>query len=92
MKPRLLLSLALSAFAANALALPGDDNQPLLGEARDSQQELRALAPDLAEGGADRLLERLRLAEDGADRTPGQKRLRLAEGGAERLLERRHGA
>ena len=78
MKSRLLLSLALSVFAANALALPGDDSQPLLGEARDSQQEFRALAPDLA--------------EDGADRTPGQKRLRLAEGGAERLLERRHGA
>src|SRR3989338_2799070 len=58
MKPRLLLSLALSVFAAHALALPGDDSQPLLGEARDSQQEFRPLASDLAEDGAERLLER----------------------------------
>lgn len=42
MKPRLLLSLALAAFASQALALPGDENQPLLGEARDSGQEIRA--------------------------------------------------
>lgn len=49
MKPQLLLSLALAAFASQALALPGDENQPLLGEARDSGQEIRPQAPQQAE-------------------------------------------
>ncbi|WP_439860926.1 hypothetical protein [Pseudomonas sp. MBLB4136] len=71
-----ILGLALGLFAANALALPNQIPQPLLGELTDSQQEVRP--------------HERHLAEDGAERTPGQLRLRLAEGGAERLLEQ-HG-
>ncbi|WP_439886319.1 hypothetical protein ACSX1C_11995 [Pseudomonas sp. MBLB4123] len=75
MKRQLALSLVLALFAANAFALPSLNPQPLLGEAKDSQQEVRPLDRHVAEGGA--------------ERTPGQQRLRLAEGGAERLLEHR---
>jgi hypothetical protein len=70
-----ILGLAVSMFATNALALPNQTPQPLLGEYKDSQQDVRP---------HDR-----HVAEDGAQRTPGQQRLHLAEGGAEHLLEQR---
>ncbi|UTW09254.1 hypothetical protein [Pseudomonas benzenivorans] len=88
MKSPLILSLALGLFAANAFALPNQIPQPLLGEFKDSRQEVRSYDRHVAEGGAERLQQqRLRMAEDGSERTPGQQRLRLAEGGAERLQE-----
>ncbi|QLC73763.1 hypothetical protein LPB260_23880 [Pseudomonas sp. LPB0260] len=71
-----ILALALGLFATNALALPSQIPQPLLGELKDSQQNVRPQDRHVAEGGA--------------ERTPGQQGLRLAEGGAERLLEQ-HG-
>lgn len=83
MKTKLLLSLTLSVLAANAFALPRDA-QPTFEEVKDSQQEASPLDRNLAEGGADRLLERVRVAADGADRTPGQQRLRVAADGADR--------
>ncbi|MHA6494589.1 phage infection protein [Pseudomonas borbori] len=117
MKKQLLTALILASLSAGAFALPQDDPQPLLGEAKDSRIEpviqtgLMPLAKGgvdrvgtnrLAEGGADRLQERLRVAEDGADRTGAnrlaesgadrlQERLRIAEGGAERTLSQRAG-
>lgn len=75
MKSQLAIGLVLGLLAANAFALPNLNPQPLLGEVKDSQQDV--------------LPEDRHVAEDGAERTPGQQRLRLAEGGAERLLERR---
>ncbi|MBS7661998.1 hypothetical protein I0D00_08610 [Pseudomonas lalucatii] len=75
MKRQLAIALILGLFAANAFALPSLNPQPLLGELRDGSEEQRP---------QDR-----HLAEDGAERTPGQQRLHLAEGGAERLLEQR---
>lgn len=75
MKRQLAIGLALGLLAANAFALPDLNPQPLLGEVKDSQQDV--------------LPEDRHIAEDGAERTPGQHRLRLAEGGAERLLEQR---
>jgi hypothetical protein len=90
MKSQLAIGLALGLLAANAFALPDPNPQPLLGEVKDSQQEVLPEDRHVAEGGAQRLLEqRLRTAENGAERTPGQQRLRLAEDGAERLLEQR---
>lgn len=83
MKTQLLLSLALSVLAANAFAVPIDNPSPLLGESKASQN-VRPQDRHVAEGGAERLL-RLRVAEDGAERTG----LRVAEGGADRLLEQR---
>lgn len=75
MKSQLAIGLALGLLAANAFALPDLNPQPLLGEVKDSQQDV--------------LPEDRHVAEGGAERTPGQQRLRLAEGGAERLLEQR---
>ncbi|WP_137887039.1 hypothetical protein [Pseudomonas sp. 2FE] len=89
MKTKLLLSLTLSILAANAFALPRDA-QPTFEEVKDSQQEARSLDRNLAEGGADRLLERVRVAADGADRTPGQRRLRVAADGADRTPGQQH--
>jgi hypothetical protein len=76
MKYPSILALALGLFAANALALPSQIPQPLLGELKDSQQDVRP--------------HERHVAEEGAERTPGRQRLHLAEGGAERLLEQ-HG-
>ncbi|NQD91798.1 hypothetical protein HP532_03925 [Pseudomonas sp. CrR25] len=76
MKPVVAFSLLLSLLATNALALPNDSPMPLLGEIKDSQSEI--------------LPQDRHVAEGGAERTPGQQRLRVAEGGAERLLEQRH--
>jgi len=80
MKAQLLLSLTLSVLAAHASAVPTDNPQPLLGESKASQ-DVRPQYRHVTEGGADRLLERFRIAEDGADRTPG---LRITEDGADR--------
>lgn len=80
MKTQLLLSLTLSVLAANAFAVPIDNPQPLLGESKASQN-VRPQDRHVAEGGAERLLQRLRVAEGGAERTPG---LRVAEDGADR--------
>jgi hypothetical protein len=91
MKRQILISLFLSLLAANAFALPNLNPQPLLGEVKDSQPEIQLQDRHVAEGGTERLLQqRLRTAENGTARTPGQQRLRLAEGGTERLLEQRH--
>ncbi|MGJ0534785.1 MAG: hypothetical protein ACR65W_16235 [Methylocystis sp.] len=91
MKRTLALSLLLGLFASNAFALPSSNPMPLLGEVKDSQPEVLPQDRHVAEGGAERTLQqRLRIAEDGSQRTPGQQRLRIAEGGAERLLEQRH--
>lgn len=87
MKKHILTALILSSLSINVLALPQTNPQPLLGEKHDSSVEGDALRGRnlQAEGGADRLQERLRVAEDGADRV-GPKR--VAEGGADRLHER----
>lgn len=91
MKRTLAISLLLGLFASNAFALPSSNPMPLLGEVKDSQPEVLPQDRHVAEGGAERTLQqRLRIAEDGSQRTPGQQRLRIAEGGAERLLEQRH--
>ncbi|MGH8354905.1 MAG: hypothetical protein ACRERY_15475 [Pseudomonas sp.] len=79
MKTQLLLSLALSVLAANAFAVPSDNPQPLLGESKASPN-VRPQDRHVTEGGADRLLQRLRVAEGGAERTG----LRVAEDGADR--------
>lgn len=87
MKSQAFASLILASLTFNAFALPESQPQPLLGELQGTQTTLpqtQALPP-LAEGGAERLINR-RIAADGADRVG---RLRIAEGGAERLLARR---
>lgn len=100
MKSQAFASLILASLTFNAFALPESQPQPLLGELHDtqtSQPQTQALPP-LAEGGAERLINR-RIAADGAERLNKQRiaadgadrvgRLRIAEGGAERLLTRR---
>lgn len=68
----MIAALILSSLSINALALPQSNPQPLLGERHDSSIERDAgLGSNLqTEGGADRLKESLRVAEDGADRPP----------------------
>ncbi len=85
MKKQILAALILTSLSAGAFALPQSDPQPLLGEAKAST--LKAFSPldPLAENGSERLQQRLRIAEDGADRTAPK---RIAEGGADRLQER----
>ena len=87
MKKHILTALILSSLSINALALPQTNPQPLLGENHDSSVEADAVRGYnlQAEGGADRLHERLKVAEDGADRVGPN---RLAEGGADRMNER----
>jgi hypothetical protein len=87
MKKHILAALILSSLSINAFALPQSNPQPLLGEKHDSSIESDAgFGRNLqTEGGADRLQERLRVAEDGADRVGPN---RIAEGGADRLQER----
>ena len=100
MKKQILTAVILSSLSINAFALPQNNPQPLLGEKQDSSVKTlmgfghnlqteggaeRTGANRVAEGGADRLQERLRVAEDGADRTGAN---RVAEGGADRLQER----
>jgi hypothetical protein len=75
MKSTFVISLVLSLLASNAFALPSNNPPPLLGEVKDSQQELLPQDRHVAEGGAERTLE---------------QRLQLTEDGAERLLEQRH--
>ena len=83
MKKQILTALILTSLSASAFALPQNNPQPLLGEMLDSSVHTQlGLGRNLqTEGGADRLQERLRIAEDGAERTPG---IRLAADGAER--------
>ncbi|MCY1555749.1 hypothetical protein D9M68_924340 [compost metagenome] len=57
MKSTFAISLMLSLFAANAFALPSNNPMPLLGEVKDSQQEVLPQDRHVAEGGAGRLLE-----------------------------------
>ena len=75
MKSTFVISLVLSLLASSAFALPNPNPMPLLGEAKDSQQETLPQDRHVAEGGAERTLE---------------QRLQLTEDGAERLLEQRH--
>ncbi|MES2818535.1 MAG: hypothetical protein V4812_06045 [Pseudomonadota bacterium] len=88
MKTQLFASLVFSLFAASAFALPGDENQPILGEARDSQAEILVKDRPVAEGGAERTLRQqgIEVAEGGAERTLRQQGIEVAEGGAERTL------
>ena len=88
MKKQILSALLLTSLSAGAFALPPSLPQPLLGESRDSSlQTLENLGlKTLAEGGAERLRQRLKVAEDGADRVG---RNRIAEGGAELTLSKR---
>tara|TARA_R100001244_G_scaffold23821_1_gene24419 strand:+ start:24407 stop:24733 length:327 start_codon:yes stop_codon:yes gene_type:complete len=91
MKKQILTSLILASLSASAFALPQTVAQPLQYDTQ-ARSTIAADGSDrtganrVAEGGADRLNERLRLAEDGADRTGGPNR--VAEGGADRLNER----
>lgn len=71
MKSKLTFSLVLSLFAAQAFALPSFSPQPLLGEIKGSQQEIKILEP---------------LSENGSSRTPGAQ-FRVAEDGAQRTLD-----
>ncbi|WP_372874625.1 hypothetical protein [Pseudomonas sp.] len=91
MKSTFVISLVLSLLASSVFALPSNNPPPLLGEVKDSQQQVLPQDRHVAEGGAGRSPEqRLRSAENGSARTPGQQPLQLAEGGSERLLEQRH--
>jgi len=86
MKRHLLLSLTLSILAANAFALPAEE-QHLSAESRTSSAEIAQPLKTLAEGGADRLQERAaRVAEGGSDRLI-ERNNRVAEGGSDRLIE-----
>ncbi|KHL71613.1 phage infection protein, partial [Pseudomonas putida] len=69
---RQLLTLTLSILAANAFAVPAAD-QHLTAESRSSAVEIAQPLKTVAEGGAERLIERSG---------------RVAEGGADRLIER----
>lgn len=62
MKQQLIASLILSTLTTAAFALPGDEQPPLI----ELQQISRPAT--VAEGGADRLLERRLVAENGAER------------------------
>jgi hypothetical protein len=87
MKRHLLLSLTLSVLAANAFALPAED-QHLSAESRSSTITVSQPLNPLAEGGAERLQERAgRVAEGGAERLL-ERNNRVAEGGSDRLIER----
>jgi len=85
MKKQILAALILASLSAGAFALPQSDPQPLLGEAKASKLEGFSPLDPLAENGSERLQQRLRVAEDGAERTAPN---RVAEGGAERLQQR----
>ncbi len=90
MKKTILASLILISLSANAFALPHNATPAPLNDGKTSgaiaaDGAERTGAHRVAEGGAERLLERFRVAEDGADSTGVN---RVAEGGAERLLER----
>lgn len=87
MKKQIITALFLTSLSASAFALPQNDPQPLLGESKDSsvKTSIGFGSTPLAEGGADRLQQRLRIAADGAERVSVD---RLAEGGAERLQQR----
>ncbi|HAB01415.1 MAG TPA: phage infection protein, partial [Pseudomonas sp.] len=82
---RHLLSLTLSLLAANAFALPAAE-QHLSAESRSSSVEVAQPLKTVAEGGADRLIERSgRVAEGGSDRLI-ERTGRVAEGGSDRLI------
>ena len=92
MKNVALASLILASFSLNALAVPAEHNQPLLGEKVQPALTLpvmpvaadgadRVSAKCIAADGADRV-GRQRIAADGADRIGGQ---RIAADGAERV-------
>lgn len=90
MNSKLIPTLALSLLTTSAFAVPSGAPFPLVGEARDSQVQQSPVAP-LAENGAERTpgQQRIELAEGGAERTLGTPRIRLVEGGSDRLIERR---
>src|SRR5690606_7139048 len=69
MKKHILASLVIATLSASAFALPQITAQ-------------QSAAPVVAEGGAERTLERFRIAEGGADRVGPN---RVAEGGADRV-------
>ena len=83
MKNVALASLILASFSLNALAVPAEHNQPLLGE-KVQPAHTQQVMPVAADG-ADRIGGQ-RIAADGAERVG---KPRVAEGGADRLLARR---
>ncbi|MBK4998618.1 hypothetical protein IAE37_000894 [Pseudomonas sp. S31] len=86
---RHLLTLTLSILAANAFAMPADD-QALTAEARSNPASVAQPLKTVAEGGSDRLIERAgRVAEGGSDRLI-ERSGRVAEGGSDRLIELSH--
>ncbi|WP_296265978.1 hypothetical protein [Pseudomonas sp. UBA6562] len=87
MKHPLLLTLLLSALAAQAYALPAHEQGPTAQAHPSDAVILKPLQP-VAEGGSDRLIERdNRIAEGGSDRLIKRDN-RIAEGGSDRLIER----
>ena len=75
MKRTFLLSLVLSALAANAYAIPAPE-QNLTAESHASEAAQVQPLKTLAEGGSDRLIERSnRVAEGGSDRLAEMGRL-----------------
>ena len=87
MKRSLIFSLLLSAVAAQAYALPAQDQRPTPQAHASDAVILKPIQP-VAEGGSDRLIERSnRVAEGGSDRLI-ERNDRVAEGGSDRLIER----
>lgn len=83
MKRQLLLSLAFSVIAANAIAMPAAPEQ-VSGQAVPHTSIASEALNTLAEGGADHVIKQDRFAQDGSDRTLN----RLAQDGSERTLYR----
>ncbi|MOA50409.1 hypothetical protein D3C78_1734150 [compost metagenome] len=83
MKIKIIASLILINLSASAFALPQRTVQPSLIESKASSTTERTDENHVAEGGAERLLERLnsraQLAEGGAERTGLN---RVTKGGA----------
>ena len=93
MKTRLTLTaLALTLLTSTAFALPNNAPFPLVGEHQDSQIQTHQPLPPVAENGAERTpgQQRFKLAEDGYERTPGAQHVQLAEDGYERTPSAQH--
>src|SRR3990167_2060367 len=90
MKKQILTAVILSSLSISAFALPQNNPQPLLGEMQDSSvKTLMGFGSNLqTEGGAERLQERLRVAESSADRTykPQAEHMQVVESSADRTF------
>ncbi|XLY87778.1 phage infection protein [Ectopseudomonas mendocina] len=85
MKKQILASLVIATLSASVFALPQISAQQSAAPVVAEDGADRVGTNRVAEGGAERTLERFCVAEDGADRVGPN---RVAEGGAERTLER----